>query len=273
MNINEIGQALQLSQPTVTKHIQMLEQAGLVASEYMPGVQGMQKRCRLCFEKLVVNFSTPSPKEARVEEISMPIGLYSKAMPSGTCGIANYEKIIGLLDSPQAFLHPDRASAQMLWMGGGYVEYAFANDLPTSMEVSRLEVAMEICSEAPGTNPDWPSDITLTINGVDVATWTCPSDLGDRRGLLNPEWWLDNMTQYGQLKIWTVDAKGASIDGSKISEVKLSDIPLSSQKPITVRIGVKPDAEHAGGFNLFGSCFGNYPQDLILRLYYGPRAS
>jgi predicted transcriptional regulator len=33
-----------------------------------------------------------------------------------------------------------------------------------------------------------------------------------------------------------------------------------------VRIGVKDDAENRGGFNLFGRTFGNYEQDVVLRV-------
>ena len=42
------------------------------------------------------------------------------------------------------------------------------------------------------------------------------------------------------------------------------------ERLITVRLGVTPDALHVGGVNLFGSAFGNYPQDLSLRLEYLP---
>ena len=42
----------------------------------------------------------------------------------------------------------------------------------------------------------------------------------------------------------------------------------SHGEPIVVRIGVRPDAENVGGLNLFGREFGNYPQDLGLRLEY-----
>ena len=35
-----------------------------------------------------------------------------------------------------------------------------------------------------------------------------------------------------------------------------------------MRIGVRADAENVGGLNLFGRGFGNYPQDLGLRLEY-----
>ena len=32
------------------------------------------------------------------------------------------------------------------------------------------------------------------------------------------------------------------------------------------RIGVKPEARHPGGINIFGRGFGNYDQDIVLRL-------
>jgi len=34
-----------------------------------------------------------------------------------------------------------------------------------------------------------------------------------------------------------------------------------------VKIGIKEDAEHVGGLNIFGRGFGNYDQDLVLRMY------
>jgi len=33
-----------------------------------------------------------------------------------------------------------------------------------------------------------------------------------------------------------------------------------------VAIGVEEGARHVGGLNLFGRGFGNYPQDLVLRM-------
>jgi predicted transcriptional regulator len=153
-------------------------------------------------------------------------------------------------------------------MANGFVEYTFPNDLPTSMEVEKLELSMEVCSEAPDYNPDWPSDITVWINGVEIGTWTSAGDFGGKHGLLTPTWWVDHMTQFGLLKVWSVDRTGSYVDGNRASDVSLPRLMVTPQQPVTVRIGVKPDAEHQGGFNLFGRGFGNYAQDLVLRLHY-----
>jgi hypothetical protein len=45
-------------------------------------------------------------------------------------------------------------------------------------------------------------------------------------------------------------------------------IPGVGGLDIGVRIGVKDNAEHLGGINIFGRGFGNYDQDLVLRLYF-----
>ncbi|HVL38541.1 MAG TPA: metalloregulator ArsR/SmtB family transcription factor [Fimbriimonadaceae bacterium] len=270
-NVNELCSALGLAQPTITKHVQLLEQAGLITSEYRAGLQGMQKRCRLRYHRIITSFDVAESVENPVEEISMPIGLYTLAHPHISCGLANTKRIIGFIDVPQSFFDPDRASAQILWMHQGFVEYMFPCTLPTSVTINRLELMMEICSEAPNNESDYPSDITVWVNGVEVGTWTSPGDFGGKRGALNPDWWIDHMTQYGMLKIWSVDSEGAYVDGTRISGVGIESLLLAPQQPITVRIGIKPDAEHIGGFNLFGSGFGNYAHDLVLRLGYESR--
>ena len=267
-NINEICLQLNLSQPTVSKHIQVLEQVGLIESQYMPGTQGMQKRCRIRYGQMLVAFESKGEVEARVEEVSMPVGLYSNAHVVPQCGLANREKMIGFLDQPQTFLDPERASAQILWMADGFVEYIFPNTLPASVDVLRLEFIVEACSEAPDYDHDWPSDITLWVNDQEVGTWTCPGDFGAKRGALNPGWWIDHMSQYGSLKIWSIDREGSSLDGNPLSDVNLAAAGVRPNEPVKIRLGIKEDARNRGGFNLFGKGFGNYAQDLILRLHY-----
>ncbi len=272
-NINEISLALGAAQPAVSKHVQILERAGLVASATLPGAQGLQKRCRLVHDRLLVSLEGPPGVPTAVEEASMPVGLFTRAEVRGTCGMASRDGLIAWLDDPRSFFVPERAKADLLWTAGGFVEYAFPNLLPRPRDFDRLELVMEICSEAPDYDAGWPSDITVWINGVEIGTWTSPGDFGGRRGRLNPAWWMDRHTQHGVLKIFTVDREGASIDGNSaslpgVAPVTIADLGLEAHRPIAVRIGVKPDARYQGGFNLFGRGFGNYPQDLVLRLHH-----
>ncbi|BDI29628.1 transcriptional regulator [Capsulimonas corticalis] len=271
MNINELRQALGIAPPSVSKHVQILEQAGLVTSEYMSGEQGTQKRCKLRYDRLIISLDSMEVPDGQIEESEMPIGMYTFAHPTSTCGIASREKMIGFYDEPQSFLLPERAQAQILWMAEGFVEYVFPNTVPSTMEIQRVDLTMEICSECPDYNNDYPSDITLWINGVEIGDWTSPGDLGGKRGRLNPAWWNDHDTQHGLLKVWSVDNQGSSVDGMAVSDKSIKELMIGLRQPVTVRIGIKPDAEHVGGFNLFGRGFGNYEQDLTLRLHYKPK--
>lgn len=117
-------------------------------------------------------------------------------------------------------------------------------------------------------NENWPSDVTLTINGIEIGVWTSPGDFGDRPGLLNPDWWGSEMTKYGLLKVWQIHNGGSFIDGEQISDVTLDELKLLEQPFIAVRLEVKKDSQNGGGLNLFGKGFGNYPQDLMFVLDY-----
>ena len=270
MNINELSLALGLAQPSVSKHVQILEEAGLVVSDYLAGPQGMQKRCRRVHERILVEMEGRRRREDGIAEIEVPIGMFAQAEVRPTCGLATREKMIGLLDSPLSFFMPERAGAEILWTAGGFVEYAFANTLPLTAGVRRIELAMEVASEAPGYENEYPSDLTVWVNGIEVGTWTSPGDYGGVRGRLNPHWWTDNMNQHGLMKVWQVDREGTSIDGVALSTVRLDELGIRPWEPVRVRLGVKPDAPNQGGFTLFGRGFGNYEMDLVLRIAYDP---
>jgi predicted transcriptional regulator len=132
--------------------------------------------------------------------------------------------------------------------------------------VSALEFSLELSSEVPGTGADWPSDITVAVNGRELGVWTSPGDFGDQRGLYTPNWWKLRGSQYGMLKGWRVTPDGAFVDGVRISPLTPKDLDISSHHSIRLRIEVKPDARHPGGVNIFGRGFGNYDQDIVLRL-------
>jgi predicted transcriptional regulator len=57
------------------------------------------------------------------------------------------------------------------------------------------------------------------------------------------------------------------VDGMKISPVSLNDLDTPNHHSIRLRIGVKPNAKYPGGVNIFGRGFGNYDQDIVLRIH------
>ena len=71
------------------------------------------------------------------------------------------------------------------------------------------------------------------------------------------------------LKSWTIRSDGTYIDGHKISPITLKELDLDTHHSIRLRIEVKEDAKHRGGINIFGRGFGNYDQDITMRLHVG----
>jgi predicted transcriptional regulator len=268
---NDIVNALKMPSSTVTLHINILEKAGLIKTELTPANRGLQKVCSRLYDRVMIELPRAAERQERLIETSMPIGNFVDCQVTTTCGLASEFGIIGLLDDPKSFYEPDHILAQLIWFRHGYVEYRFPNRIPPKVDLDNLQLSMEICSEAPLHHDDWPSDITVWVNGCEIGTWTSPADFGGQRGSLTPEWWETWNTQYGLMKVWQVTQEQSYVDGIKISDVTLSDLNIEHGQYITIRIGVKEDARHAGGLNLFGAKFGNYPQDLVMRLNFHPR--
>ncbi|WP_374622486.1 ArsR/SmtB family transcription factor [Devosia sp.] len=268
MNVNDIARSLSLPQSTVSTNIQVLQDAGLIRVETRKAKKGNQKICHSLFDEVLVMFKEDiRPLKANAIEVAMPIGLYTSCEVSAPCGLCSVEGIIGLLDVPDTFLDPDRMKAGLVWFTRGYVEYQFPNNARLAQRrINSMEFSMELSSEVPGTSADWPSDITVAVNGKDIGTWTSPGDFGDKRGVYTPDWWKLKGSQYGKLKAFRVNGTGTYVDGMKISPVSLKDLDLDTHHSIRLRIGVKDDARHPGGINIFGRGFGNYDQDILMRL-------
>jgi predicted transcriptional regulator len=269
MNVSNLTEALGLPASTVTFNLKQLEVAGLVNIQYMPGTRGQQKLIAKSYDEILVKLpGVEIEADKEIIEVSMPVGNYKRFEVKPTCGLASETKYIGMIDDPRSFYEPEHVFAQLIWFKQGFVEYDFPNNLPYGAEPTELELSMEICSEAPEYDLDWPSDITLWLNKTEIGTWTSPGDFGGERGRHTPAWWSVDQTNYGLLKRWRISPKGAFIDGEKLSSVCLKDLNLEGQNHIEVKIGVKSDARHVGGINLFGRKFGNYEQDIQLRTRY-----
>ena len=267
-SVLEIAEALNLPPSTANLHISVLEKAGLIETELRPAIRGLQKVCARVYDRIVIQLPADTEREGTTLEVSMPIGAFVNIHVTPTCGLTGELGIIGHLDDPGAFYEPERIQAQLLWFRRGYVEYRFPNRLPPNVVLDDIEVSFEVCSEAPLHHADWPSDVTVWIGDVEIGTWTSPADFGGERGALTPTWWGIQNSQYGLLKVWKVTNNGTYVDGLQVSKVTLPNLSLKPGDPIPVRIGIKDGASNIGGMNLFGSKFGNYPQDIVLRQHF-----
>lgn len=269
MNVSELTKALGLPHSTVNFNLKQLENAGLLQVQYTPGTRGRQKLISKRYDEVLLKLPGVGIESSRdVVDVSMPIGNYKRFDVQPTCGLASAGKFIGMIDDPRSFYEPEHVFAQILWFREGFVEYEFPNNVPFGAQATSLELSVELCSEAPEYDLDWPSDITLWINGAEVGTWTSPGDFGGERGRVTPSWWQTEQTQYGLLKHWRVTAEGSYLDDQKLSQTTLGELALGADNHISVRFGSQAGAQHVGGVNLFGRKFGNYEQDLLMRVRY-----
>lgn len=268
MNVVELATALDVPVSTIAVNIGILEKAQLIKTEQVPGIHGKQKRCTKVTDYISVDLNEYNENAPQTGELSMPIGAFCRCegiLPS--CGLASAADFIGVQDEPLCFYDIERIDAQIIWFHQGYIEYRFPILKLRSPNLEKIEILFEGCSEAIGYNNTYKSDITLSINDVDIGVWESPGDFGGRRGLLNPDWWPAFSSQYGMLKNWRITREGSLLDGIPISDVCLHDLQIERRNYLSLRLGVRPDARHVGGMNLFGRGFGDYPQDIVLRYF------
>lgn len=267
-NISEIASEFGLPQSSAALHVKVLEDAGMIITHEKPGVRGSQKICGITFEDIYFNAfkDVLTDNRSNVIRIPMSVGNYFDLNAEGNCGLVSEVGYLGVEDSPSIFYTDERSKAQLLWFNQGYVEYRFPTYQFRNREIEELSFSFEVCSEAPGYRNDWPSDITATVNGIEITTFHVSGDYGDRRGNLNPDWWGDTMTQYGILKTIHINELGCFDNEIKCAEHTLDSFKITEGNYISLRLEVKADAVHVGGMNLFGEKFGDYQQGLIMNV-------
>lgn len=272
MRMSDISEELGITPGSLSSHIKMLAECGLIEITFNSGKHGIQRICTIVEEKILIDLEK-SGGNKNFYETEIGIGLYSDYDVYPTCGLSTSEHIIGMVDDPKYFSSPERANAEILWFTEGYVEYIIPNYLEEGQAPLELLISFEIASEAPGTREDWPSDIQFSINGIPVCMWTAPGDFGSTPGIYTPEWWDRNWNQYGLLKFLSVNDTGTFIDGVRVSEVSLKDLSIAAGSDIRLNMSVGDTGAHKGGLTLYGHSFGNYPQDIKVRMQYRPEGT
>ena len=166
------------------------------------------------------------------------------------------------LDSP---FMSDRFDALLIYTNRGLVEYGFDNSTFKDKKIISITFSLEICSETSYYDNNYKSDITFSINGIDILTYTCPGDFGGRKGIYTPSFWSVDSTQYGILKTIKVDNFGIYLDGVFLSNsITISNLNLSESNIVKFKIYNKEGCTYPGGFNIFSKDFGDYKQDIIM---------
>lgn len=269
MSMNELASRLNITNGALTNHIKKLEDSGIVSISNESTGHGNQKKCSVFLDKILIDINAPEDYD-NIYQTSLRIGHYTDYNVYPTCGIASSTALIGEVDDTRYFAHPGRYEADILWFTRGYVEYIIPNFIPFGQKIDQITISMELSSEAPGINDVWPSDISFKLNGKKIATWTSPGDFGAVQGIFTPDWWYPNWNQYGLLKILVINRTGTFIDGLQVSDISIGEFGFDYRSTIKLKLEVEKDAEHVGGLTIFGKSFGNYNQDIDVRINYSP---
>ena len=269
-SIGELAEQFYLPMSSMCMHVKKLKDAGLITVSPKPGVRGNRKLCGLRVSSVGLDLfshldTSVGKKPAFVE---MPVGNYSRCEITAPCGLASASSYIYEEDSPFGFYGPNHTDASLLWLTSGYLEYSFPNEALQDDAVSSVEFSFEICAEAPGYREDWPSDISFGLNGKKITTIHVKGDYGDRRGTYNPDWWSESLTQHGEYIRIRMNKDGIYLNNNLVSRETLDSLEMRNGYYFTMSLGVDPNADHVGGMNLFGKHFGDYSQDIMMKVEY-----
>ena len=268
-SISELEKLIKIPKTTLIRHLQKLEESNIVTMLYRSSSHGTARifgRDMRNFHVCLYNTPKPQVSDLITNTQSLGVGQFTD-FTGESFGFATITNVHHF--STEDCFTSKRFNAQLVYATKGRITYYFSNKIAKYNNVEELSLSREICSEAPYFDNDYLSDITFWINDKEIATYTSLGDYGDHRGKLNPEWWPNTSTQYGKLLTLAITQNSVTINGaSQASKYTLSDLNLQKGNKIIITVGNKDTAEHQGGFNIFGSSFGDYPQDICLSLKY-----
>ena len=125
-SVGEIARILDVPVSTVALNVQVMENAGLVATEAQPGVRGMLKLVSRRADEVRLRLMQSDAKGSAVVVHELPVGAYSAAEGiQPTCGLAANGECFHMDDMPEAFWMPFRLKADLVWLREGTLEYHF----------------------------------------------------------------------------------------------------------------------------------------------------
>ena len=297
-SINSLTEMLKLSKTAVLAHINILEETGFISTYYLNGSIGNQKICKKVYDKLTFNFTVKKYGENSLEyiETSTPVGNFFDFNVYPPCGLASQDHIIKKWDDPEVFVDIERVKAGLLWSTFGFINYKFPLKRPFETQdalpipISALEITLEISAcgdivqhrmfKPPAHIPveritEGISDITFWLNGIEIGTHTThefsrgnyyadKTKYDTKSGKYTPKWWKGSY--YGELLIIDITKDGTFINKELTSDYTIDDFKLT-RGFVDFKLGIKEDAKNISGFNIYGAGFGNYPDDIVMRIF------
>ena len=284
LNIQTIAQKLGISKTAALMHINLLEKAGFINTVYRNGPTGNQRICHKVYDRLVFDFDDMhgADDEQNYYEAEIPVGNYFAFDVWAPCGLAKVNRLIHHWDDPAVFCEVDRINATLFWTAFGYVEYLIPlRTLFDDKRVSRVKFSFESSAAHMVANhkslvlPDNISrdrltpdltDLTMWVNGIEVGSCLVESGNDRESAALTPAWW-QTKPCHGKKISLSIAEDGCYINKQRVSDVTSNEVLSCRKDFITLRIGIKPDAQHINGFFLFGKDFGSYNMDLKAKFY------
>ena len=164
---------------------------------------------------------------------------------------------IGQWDDPSVFQLSQHVEANQLWFASGFMTWDFPINISKSAKIQSISYTAEISSEIGGTNSNWPSNLTISLNDTDIDIWTIPGD-----------------PDYGWLTTWTVDTTGTYFDSKfrtgdlpreKVSEIKIQDLAVVPEEDLHLKLSV-PYSSNGMGLTIYGKGILGFAGDY----YYSP---
>ncbi len=214
-NIKELAEQLHISPAIVTRHVGMMEAAGLIRSVFTSSVRGRQKVCQLA-EKEVTILLCPFDAQNAVHKETLRMGQYRGVKISFPCGLINEKGRIGVADDPRYFQIPDRSGVYELWFAGGYLDYVF--EAAPLADAGELHVDFQIMAEG-YRGEAIEGAVLVLLNDMPVTQVPLPAQKAFQPVHL------------------VISEKGVWLNDARNGDLSIRQLPVSTNGELSVKLG------------------------------------